>query len=507
MMNAFIQAFQERSGDVWTALIEHMQLSFLSLLIAVAIAVPLGIFLLDREHIAEPIIQITAIFQTIPSLAVLGLLIPIIGIGTVPAVSALIIYALLPILRNTYTGLTGVDPSITEAADAMGMSRFRKLRKVQFPIALPVIMAGIRTAMVLIIGTATVAALIGAGGLGSLILLGIDRGNNNLIILGAVPAALLAIAFDVLLRYLQTTSFKKTLTILGTGIVVIGALLILPIIFSDEDDLTIAGKMGTEPEVLMNMYKLLIEDQTDLTVDLEPNFGMTTFVFNALRSGEIDIYPEFTGTILADFFDDVPEPGTPREEVYERARDNIEETHDMTLLEPMDFNNTYTLAVTADFAEEHGLETISDLAPVSHLADVGFTIEFNDRQDGYLGIQDLYGFSFDNISTMEPQLRYTAIERGDVNLIDAYSTDPEIDEYDLVVLEDDQGLFPPYQGAPLMMTDLLEEYPEIEDALSVLAGQITDEQMRGMNYEVVFEDRHVEDVAREFLIEEGYLED
>ena len=108
---------------------------------------------------------------------------------------------------------------------------------------------------------------------------------------------------------------------------------------------------------------------------------------------------------------------------------------------------------------------------------------------------------------MEPQLRYTAIERGGVNLIDPYSTDPEIDEYDLVVLEDDQGLFPPYQGAPLMMTDLLEEYPEIEDALSVLAGQITDEQMRGMNYEVVFEDRHVEDVAREFLIEEGYLED
>lgn len=506
-MSELIQTFQERSGDTWTALIEHMQLSFLSLLIAVVIAVPLGVFLMERKKIAEPIIQVTAIFQTIPSLAVLGLLIPIIGIGTVPAVLALIIYALLPILRNTYTGLTGIDPSLNEAADAMGMSRWRKLRKVQFPIALPVIMAGIRTAMVLIIGTATVAALIGAGGLGSLILLGIDRGNNDLIILGAIPAALLAITFDQLLRYLEQTSIKKTAYILGIGIVVMSAALIAPVIFSDDDDLTIAGKMGTEPEVLMNMYKILIEDQSELTVQLEPNFGMTTFVFNALRSGEIDIYPEFTGTVLADFFDEVPEPGTPEENVFEEARDNLQETHDMTLLDPMAFNNTYTLAVTSEFSEEYGVETISDLAPVTDQVAAGFTIEFNDREDGYLGIQDIYGISFNNISTMEPQLRYTALEQGDVNLIDAYSTDAEIDEYNLVVLEDDQGLFPPYQGAPLMMTDLLEEYPEIEDILSVLAGQITDEQMRGMNYAVVFEDKSAEDVAREFLTEEGYLEE
>ena len=506
-MSELIETFQERSGDVWTAFIEHMQLSFLALLIAVVIAVPLGIFLMNKKKIAEPIIQVTAIFQTIPSLAVLGLLIPIIGIGTVPAVFALIIYALLPILRNTYTGLTGIDPSLNEAADAMGMSRWRKLRKVQFPLALPVIMAGIRTATVLIIGTATVAALIGAGGLGSLILLGIDRGNNDLIILGAVPAALLSIIFDRLLRYLEQTSFKKTAYILGVGIVVIGGALLVPVSFSDEEDLTIAGKMGTEPEVLMNMYKLLIEDQSELTVQLEPNFGMTTFVFNGLRSGEIDIYPEFTGTVLADFFDGIPEPGSSEEEVFEEARDNLQETHDMTLLDPMAFNNTYTLAVTSEFAEEHGLDTISDLAPVSDQVDAGFTIEFNDREDGYVGIQELYGITFPNVSTMEPQLRYTALQQGDVNMIDAYSTDPEIDEYDLVVLEDDLGLFPPYQGAPLMLTEFLKEHPELEDILNVLAGEITDDQMRAMNYEVVFDERNAEDVARDFLVEEGFLEE
>ena len=214
-----------------------------------------------------------------------------------------------------------------------------------------------------------------------------------------------------------------------------------------------------------------------------------------------------TGTVLADFFDGIPEPGTSEEEVFEEARDNLQETHDMTLLDPMAFNNTYTLAVTSEFAEEHGLETISDLAPVSDQVDAGFTIEFNDREDGYVGIQELYGITFPNVSTMEPQLRYTALQQGDVNMIDAYSTDPEIDEYDLVVLEDDLGLFPPYQGAPLMLTELLKEHPELEDILNVLAGEITDDQMRAMNYEVVFDERNAEDVARDFLVEEGFLEE
>lgn len=504
-MTILFDTFQQRRGDVGTALIQHMQLSFISLLIAVLIAVPLGIFLMERKRIAEPIIQVTAIFQTIPSLAILGLLIPLVGIGTVPAIVALIIYALLPILRNTYTGLTGIDPSLNEAADAMGMSRRRKLLKVQLPLALPVIMAGIRTAMVLIIGTATVAALIGAGGLGSLILLGIDRGNNYLIVLGAVPAALLAIVFDQLLRYFEKTSFKKTAIILGTGLVVVTALLTAPILFGEDDDLVIAGKIGAEPEILMNIYKLLIEDQSDLTARVEPNFGRTTFVFNALRSDEIDIYTEFTGTVLTNFFDIIPEPGSTEEEVFEEARDLLAEDYDMTLLDPMAFNNTYAIAVTPEFAEEHGIETISDLAPVTDQVSAGFTLEFNDRADGYPGIEDMYGFSFDNITTMEPQLRYTAIESGDVNLIDAYSTDAQLAEYNLVVLEDDQDLFPPYQGAPLMMTALLDDHPEIAEILSVLDGRITDDQMRDMNYEVDFEDRPAEDVARDFLISEGLL--
>lgn len=157
----------------------------------------------------------TAVLQTIPSLALLGLLIPLFGIGKVPAIIALVAYALLPILRNTYTGIKEVDPSLIEAARAMGMNERQLLLKVEIPLATPVMMAGIRTAMVLIVGTATLAALIGAGGLGDIILLGIDRNNTSLIVLGAVPAALLAILFDVLLRRFEQLSFKKSVAAVG----------------------------------------------------------------------------------------------------------------------------------------------------------------------------------------------------------------------------------------------------------------------------------------------------
>lgn len=497
-MNEFITIFESRKELLWSAVVEHIQLSFISLFISVLIAVPLAIFLTNHKKLASPIIQITAIFQTIPSLALLGLMIPLVGIGKVPAVIALFIYALLPILRNTYTGLTDIDPSIVEAADAMGMSRLRKLIKVEIPIAMPVIMAGIRNAMVLIIGTATIASLIGAGGLGSLILLGIDRGNNYLILLGAIPAAILAVGFDYLLSFFERTSFKKTLTMLGTATVIILAFLIIPLISGEDKEITIAGKLGSEPEIIMNMYKELIESDTDLSVNLKPNMGKTTFVFNALKSGEIDLYPEFTGTILATFLNEEAQ-STNENEVYEQARKGLEEEYDMALLEPMSFNNTYTVAVTSDLANEYDLNKISDLKAIEDEVQVGFTLEFTDRQDGYLGIQDLYNINFENLTTMEPKLRYSAIETGDINLLDAYSTDSEIEEYGLVTLEDDKNLFPPYQGAPLLLNTTLEEYPELEEVLNKLSGQVTDDEMRKMNYEVNVNDKTPQEVAHNYL--------
>ena len=504
-MNEFITTFQERKGELLTALIEHMQLSFISLFIAVIIAVPLAIYLTRHKRMATVMIQITSIFQTIPSLALLGLMIPLVGIGTVPAVTALVIYALLPILRNAYTGIMEVDPSLNEAADAMGMNRWRKLTKVQIPIAMPIIMAGIRNAMVLIIGTGTIAALIGAGGLGSLILLGIDRGNNHLILLGAIPAALLAILFDYLLSLFEKISFKKTMITLSILSVIILGLLIAPLLMKDKEELVIAGKLGAEPEIIMNMYKYLIEDETDVAVTLEPNMGKTTFVFNALESGDIDVYTEYTGTILATFLNEELN-STDEQDVYQQAEKGLASQYDMTLLKPMAFNNTYTLAVTSELAEQYNLKTISDLIPIEAEIKAGFTLEFSDRQDGYLGIQDLYGLEFGEVQTMEPKLRYAAIETGDINLVDAYSTDSELAQYDLVVLEDDRGLFPPYQGAPLMLNETIENFPEVEGILNQLAGKITDAEMREMNYAVNVDGKSASEVAQQFLIDQGLLE-
>ena len=177
-MNKLILTFLERKNELLSGIIEHIQISFIALIIALIIAIPLGIYLSYHKKLANIVIAINGVIQTIPSLAILALLIPLVGIGRKPAIIALILYALLPILHNTYTGITRVDPMYMVTSRALGMNKFQQLTKVQLPLAMPVIMTGVRTAAVLIIGTATLASLVGAGGLGKLILLGLDRNNN-----------------------------------------------------------------------------------------------------------------------------------------------------------------------------------------------------------------------------------------------------------------------------------------------------------------------------------------
>lgn len=505
MVANVVDVFQERKAQLLAALLEHIQISFIALFFAVLIAIPLGIYLTNKKKIAESIIGISAVLQTIPSLALLGLLIPLFGIGKVPAIIALVVYALLPILRNTYTGINEVDPSLKEAALAMGMNQSKRLVKVELPLAMPVMMAGIRTAMVLIVGTATLAALIGAGGLGDIILLGIDRNNTALILIGAIPAAILALIFDVALKKLESLSFKKTITTLSLISLAALVMIFFPLLSNkQQDEIVIAGKLGAEPEILINMYKLLIEHETDLTVTLKPGLGKTSFVFNALKSGSIDIYPEFTGTAISEFLKEEA-INNNQEDVYLQAKEGMQEQFDMVMLSPMNYNNTYALAVSEELAESYQLQKISDLKPIEQKVKAGFTLEFNDREDGYVGIQKRYGIAFTTLATMEPKLRYQAIQSGDINLLDAYSTDSEIRQYKLRVLEDDQALFPPYQGAPLLRKETLIDYPEIGEALNHLADHITDDEMREMNYQVNVEGKLAAEVAKEYLIKIGLL--
>ena len=504
-MSKLLATFQERFGDWVTALGQHLQLSLLTLLLAIFLAVPLAIYLSSRKRASNWVLQLAGIFQTIPSMALLGLFIPIMGIGTLPALTALVIYAIFPILQNTITGLQGIDPSLEEAGVAFGMTKWERLKKFEIPLAMPVIMSGIRTAAVMIIGTATLAALIGAGGLGSFILLGIDRNNASLILIGALSSAFLAIAFNLLLKWMEKAKLRTIFAAFAVMVIGLGAsytpsLLPKP----KKENLVIAGKLGPEPEILANMYKILIEENTDMTVTVKPNFGKTTFLYEALKKGDIAIYPEFTGTVTESLLKPAPQVSHDPETVYQAARDGIKKQDDLAFLKPMAYQNTYAVAVPKKIAQEYGLKTISDLKKVEGELKAGFTLEFNDREDGNKGLKKVYGLNL-QVSTMEPALRYQAIQSGDIQITDAYSTDAELARYDLVVLEDDKQLFPPYQGAPLMKEALLKKHPELEGILNQLAGKITADQMSQLNYQVGVEGKSANQVAREFLIQEGII--
>lgn len=502
-MNLF-ETFIERKDEWGIALFEHLRISLLALIIAIAIAVPLGLILSSKKRLTEWSLQITGIFQTIPSLALLGLFIPFMGIGALPAVVALVIYAIFPILQGTLTGLGEIDPSLEEAATAFGMNKWEKLKKFKLALAMPILMSGIRTASIMIIGTATLAALVGAGGLGSFILLGIDRNDSALILIGAVSSAVLAVLFGYGIRLLQDKKPKTILLALLVTLFTVGASYVPMLNFSTKQ-LVIAGKLGAEPEILINMYKLLIEDQTDIKVEIKPNFGKTSFLYEALKSGSIDIYPEYTGTITSTLLKNSPmDLSTNPEEVYTYAKEAILEQDGLMYLAPMAFQNTYALAVTEDYAQDHGIEKISDLAKVQQTAVAGFSLEFNDREDGNIGLKNLYNLQL-NVKTMEPALRYEAIKSGNVQIIEAYSTDSKVVTYKLKILEDDKQLFPPYQAAPLLSKETLEQYPELEQVLGVLAGNISTEEMTQMNYAVDVEGKSAEQVAREYLEQEGLL--
>jgi len=225
------QFMQQQSDKLLTQTLEHIGLTFISLLIAVVIGLPLGVFIARKRQFSGAVLGVAGVLQTIPSIALLGFMIPLLGIGPKPAIVALLLYALLPIIRNTFTGITGVNASVKEAAQAMGMSTSQILFKVELPLAMPVILAGIRTATVINVGVATLASYIAAGGLGEFIFGGISLNNSNMILAGAIPAALLAILFDQGLALLQKVSFKKLrvgLYVLLATAVVLAVLYLVP---------------------------------------------------------------------------------------------------------------------------------------------------------------------------------------------------------------------------------------------------------------------------------------
>ena len=353
-MQSIIHILQTQSGGILSALGQHISISLISLFIAAIIAIPLAIILMTHKRIAEVILQITSILQTIPSLALLGILIPLVGIGTVPSIIALVVYAVMPIFQNTYSGLTTIDPTLEEAAEAFGLSRTKKLIKFQLPLAMPMIISGIRIAMVMIIGTATLAALIGAGGLGTYILLGIETNNNALLLIGAVLSAILTLIFSALIKAISKSSLRKMGILLATLVVLFGGYAGYRQVEKSRVSITIAGKLGGEPEILINMYKDLIEnDNPNMKVSLKSNFGATSFIYKALQTGSIDIYPEFTGTVLQTLVKTNQPVDQNPEKTYQSAKKLLKEQANMAYLKPMQYQNGYDYVIQMDADGQH----------------------------------------------------------------------------------------------------------------------------------------------------------
>lgn len=497
---------------------QHIYLSIVSVLIAVIIGIPLGILISREPKLSKTIIGTTNVIQAVPSLALLGFLIPFIGIGSAPAIVMVVLYSLLPIVKNTYTGLTNIDPDILEAAKGIGLTKSQTMKKVQLPLAFPMIMAGIRISAVTAVGLMTIAAFVGAGGLGYLVFSGVQTVDNYMILAGAIPACILALLIDFVVGKLETsfsyTNKRKSATKTGKTIkrLVIGLTSIIIVVAgaftvysktSAGDKIVIGSKNFSEQLILGHMLADLVEKKTDIEVERKMNLGGSQVAFSALKNGDIDMYVEYTGTGLVNILKQSPQSNPDK--VYDYVKREFKEKYGIDLLKPLGFNNTYALAVRQDTAQQYNLTTISDLAKVSDSMIMGPTIEFPNRDDGLIGLSETYNLKFKDVQAVDGGLRYTALDNHKSDVIDAFSTDGLLEEFGLKVLEDDKNFFPPYYAVPIVKEETLKEHPELKEALNSLAGKLTDEKMRKLNYKVDSLKQSPRKVATEFLEEEGLL--
>jgi osmoprotectant transport system permease protein len=488
-------------------LAQHVLLVAASTLVAVAIGVPLGIFASRRPRLSAPIVGIANIVQTIPSLAMFGFLLPVPfigGVGARAAIVVLILYGLLPIVRTTITGIAGIDRTIREAGIAMGMTSGELLRIVELPLALPSIAAGVRVAAVVGVGSATIAAAIGAGGLGEYIYRGLSMVDSTVILAGAIPAALLALAVDGGLLWVerQLSARRRSATrrtALAAAAVIAAVTLISggAIAARSGAAIVVGSKNFTEQVILGELVAQTIEHDTGLPVQRRLNLGGTLICDRALMTGDIDVYVEYTGTALTAVFHQPVASTSDR--VYENVREQYARTG-RTLLPALGFDNTFAILVRGRDARSLALKTIDDVARVAPRWRAGFGYEFLERPDGYPGLAKAYGLRFNGEPhVMDLTLSYRALSSGQVDLIAGDATAGLISALDLVQLDDNRRYFPPYDAAPVARAQTLLKYPQVRAALERLGGRVNAADMRRMNYAADAEHRDVRAIVAEFL--------
>ncbi len=483
---------------------QHMVLVLVSTAVAAAIGIPAGILAFRRPRVGRPLLFLASVAQTIPSLALFGFLLPlpfIGGVGPRTALVALTLYALLPIVRTTVGGLQGVDRAVVDAGVAMGMTERQLLTMVELPLAVPSIVAGLRVAAVIGVGTATIAAAIGAGGLGEYIFRGLSMVDTTTILAGAVPAAALALAVDGGLAWIERRLkqghgwSRRSLSVTAA----IAAIAIVAAVWPGagaEGRIVVGSKNFTEQIVLGEILAQAIEAE-GLPVGRTLNLGGTFICDRAVRSGDIDLYVEYTGTaVTAVFHEDVPHDP---QVAFARARE-LYAGAGLTAAAPLGFNNTFAVLVRAADADRLGLASIDDLKAVAPRWTPGFGYEFLQRADGYPGMVETYGLRFGGAPRgMDLSLIYKALADGQVDVTAGDATSAMIDALDLRMLDDTRRYFPPYDAVPVVRTSTLLAEPGVGRALERLAGRISARDMRAMNRAVDVDGRDPRIVAGEFL--------
>ena len=505
--------------DIVTLMGEHLVLVLVSTSIAVAIGLPLGILLSRHPRLRTPVLGFANVMQTVPSLALFGFLIPLPllgGIGARTAIVALVLYALLPVIRNTVTGILGVDRNVREAAVAMGMTDRQILWQVELPLAASVILTGVRVAVVISVGVATIAAAVGAGGLGTYIFRGLRQYDNHLLLAGAVPAALMALAADFGLGLLEKRfdpARKRAAKRrpLAVRVLAWGALAL--VLFggaysvwrgsrsasngaANRPRVVVGSKDFTESVLLAEIFAQMLEARG---VEVVRTFELAGNVpHESLISGAIDAYPEYTGTSYMAILKH-PLDTDPRR-VYETVKNDYAQKFDITVSPPLGFDNTFAVLVRGREARQLHLKTVSDAVPHAVNWRAGFGQDFMSRADGYPGFARTYNLKFASAPReMDLSLTYRALAAGEVDIIAGNSTDGLIQSLDLFQLEDDRRYFPPYEAVILVRRDTLARVPAAREVLSLLEGRLSTEEMRRLNYEVDGNKRDKRDVAREWI--------
>lgn len=503
--------FIERRDFFFGLLWEHLEISLIAIAIAVLFGGIVGILISEYTRSSKPTLGVINFLYTIPSISMLGFLIPFSGVGNVTAVIALTVYALLPMVRNTHTGIMNVDQNIIEAAKGMGSTNMQILFKIKLPLAMPVIMSGIRNMVTMTIALAGIASFIGAGGLGVAIYRGITTNNTAMTIVGSLLIALLALVMDFILGFIEKRMKKRSMKAKKANRILGGIALILCVgiiagsIFSAHSNGTIhiATKPMTEQYILGEMLDILIEQETDLDVELAQGVGGgTANIEPAMESGEFDIYPEYTGTgwnaVLKN-------EGLYTEALFDEMQQVYKDELQMQWIGMYGFNNTYGLVVRSEIADKYALKTYSDLKRVSGQLVFGAEYDFFEREDGYDALCDTYGLSFKKTMDLDIGLKYQAISQGEIDVMVIFTTDGQLSTADVAVLEDDKGFYPSYLCGNVIRTEVLDAHPELNGIFEELTGLISDGMMAEMNYAVESEGKEPRDIAEQFLRQSGLL--